>query len=78
MDIYRAIILAAAVARMEWTSEDEGPVDRRPAGTRMSSGTSPEWEEGGRSSDRVEAAEERRGQSEDRGSERHFARLRAR
>jgi hypothetical protein len=78
MDIYRAVILAAAFARMEWDDEEEGPVDRRPAGTSMATGTSLEWGEDGRFPDGDEAAEARRGQGEDRGSERHFALLRAR
>jgi hypothetical protein len=77
MDTYRAIVLAAAFARMEWEGEDERQVDRPPAGISMAGGTSPERGEG-RFPDGEEAAEARRGQGGDRGSERHFALLRAR
>jgi hypothetical protein len=78
MDKYRAIVLAAAFARMEWEGEDGRQVDRPPAGTSMASGTSPERGEEGRLPDGEEAAEGHRGQGEDRGSGRHLALLRAR
>jgi hypothetical protein len=79
MDIYRAITLAAAFARMEWEGEGEGQVDSPSAGISIATGISPERGDGRRSPrDEEKPAGARRGQGEDRGSGRHFALLRTR
>ena len=79
MDTYRAILLAAAFARMEWEGEDDRQVDSPPAGISIATGITPERGKGRRfARDGEEAAEARRGQGEDRGSERNYALLRAR